>query len=74
MTCHLGEKGARKVVEPGGPHEVLNCVSVCSVTDTDELACRVDAAGGVLTCEPAAEEPMHGGGVFDDSEALAELQ
>lgn len=55
----------RPVTAAGGSREVLNCLSVASPADADELASRVRACGGVLTKEPAADGPMYGGS-FDD--------
>lgn len=36
-TAKFEEFNNRAVVEPGGSREVLNCLSVCSIEDADEL-------------------------------------
>ncbi|ANE03574.1 VOC family protein [Corynebacterium crudilactis] len=75
----------RPAVESNGSREVLNCLSVCSTEDADELVRRAQEFGGVVTRELAAEGPMYGGAFDDpdghgwelmyfDPEALAQLQ
>lgn len=75
----------RPVIEKNGPREVLNCLSVSSPEDADELVRRAQEFGGTVTRELAAEGPMYGG-AFDDPDghgwelmyfdpaALAEMQ
>lgn len=66
-SSRFREFSDRPVIGPGGPREVLNCLSVSSVADADELARRAVAHGGAITRDFVTEGPMYGG-AFDDPE------
>ncbi|WP_080795871.1 VOC family protein [Corynebacterium pacaense] len=65
QTRRFSDFTERPVVEPQGAREVLNCLSVCSKEDADELMRRVRTARGTVTRELAEDGPMYGG-AFDD--------
>ncbi|ALC05374.1 lactoylglutathione lyase [Corynebacterium deserti GIMN1.010] len=84
-TERFNSFSTRPAVDPGGAREMLNCLSVSSVEDADELVRRATEFGGTVTRELAAEGPMYGGAFDDpdghgwelmyfDPEALAQMQ
>lgn len=56
---------SRGTVPAGGAREVLNCLSLESAEDVDEVLRRAGEAGGKITRGPEAQGPMYGG-AFDD--------